>query len=114
MSINKISNNMHSERQLVSSFNTNYFFITLFCIQKDFLCKLEVVLQPVQDDWEQLSLQLNIDQVTLTDIRNKEDSNEKIKRLLEWVVKKDTLTQLEEGLHNLGKTDVISGMYRIQ
>lgn len=81
-----------------------------FVSKKDFLCKLEVVLQPVQDDWEQLSLQLNIDQFTLTDIKNKEDSSEQMKSLLEWVIKKGTLTQLEDALHNLGKTAIISGM----
>lgn len=81
-----------------------------FVSKKDFLCKLEVVLQPIQDDWEELSLQLNIDQFTLTDIKNKEDSSEQMKSLLEWVVKKGTLTQLEDALRNLGKTAVISGM----
>ena len=72
---------------------------------------MAVILQPVQEDWEQLGLQLNIDQSVLTDIRNKRDSTEQMKYLLEeWSLKGGTLTQLEEALLYIGKKEVIAGM----
>ena len=82
MSNDKISNSMHSERQLVSGFNSKCLSIKLFCIKKTFFCKLEVGQQPPQDDWEQFGLQVNIDLFTLTDIKNKEDSGKQMKCLL--------------------------------
>ena len=76
-----------------------------------YLLKLAVILEPVQEDLEQLGLQLNIDQSVLTDIRNKGDSTEQTNYLLEeWSLKGGTLTQLEEALLYLGKKEVISGM----
>ena len=72
---------------------------------------MAVILQPVQEDWEQLGLQLNIDQSVLTDIRNKRDCSEQMKYLLEeWALKGGTLTQLEDALLCLGKKEVIPGM----
>ena len=72
---------------------------------------MAVVLQPVQEDWELLGHQLNIDQSVLTDIRSKRDSTEQMKYLLEeWSKKGGTLTQLQEALLHIGKKDVISGM----
>ena len=60
--------------------------------------------------WEQLGLQLNIDQSVLTDIRSKGDSTEQMKYLLEeWSLKGGTLTQLEEALLHLDMKHVIPG-----
>ena len=76
-----------------------------------YLPKLAVVLQPVQEDWELLGHQLNIDQSVLTDIRSKGDSTEQMKQLLEeWSIKGGTLTQLEDALLHIGEKDLISGM----
>ena len=76
-----------------------------------YLPTLVVILQPVQEDSEQLGLQLNIDQSVLTYIRNKRDSTEQMKYLLEeWALKGGTLTQLEKALLYLGKKEVIPGM----
>ena len=75
-----------------------------------YLSKLAVVLQPVQGYWEQLGLQLNIDQSVLTDIRSNGDSTEQMKYLLEeWSLKGGTLTQLEEALLHLDMKHVIPG-----
>ena len=71
---------------------------------------MAVVLQPVQEYWEQLGLQLNIHQSVLTDIRSKGDSTEQMKYLLEeWSLKGGTLTQLEEALVHLDLKHVIPG-----
>ena len=73
-----------------------------------YLPKLAVVLQPVQEYWEQLGLQLNIDQSVLTDIRNKGDSTEQMRYMLnEWSLKGGTLTQLEQALLHLDMKHVI-------
>ena len=75
-----------------------------------YLPKLAVVLQPVQQYWEQLGLQLNIDQSVLTDIRSKGDSTEQMKCLLEeWSLKGGTLTQLEEALLHVDMKHIIPG-----
>ena len=75
-----------------------------------YLTKLAVIVQPIQEDWEQLSLQINIDQSVLTDIRSKRDGTEQMKYLLEeWSLKGGTLTQLEEALLHLHMKHVISG-----
>ena len=76
-----------------------------------YLPKLAIILEPVQEDWEQLGLQLNIDESVLTDIRNKGDSTEQINCLLEeWALKEGILIQLEEALLRIGKKEVIPGM----
>ena len=69
-----------------------------------------MVLQPVEEYWEQLGLQLNIDQPVLTDIRSKGDCTEQMKCLLEeWSLKGGTLTQLEEALLHVGMKHIIPG-----
>ena len=80
-----------------------------------YLPKLAVILQPVQEDWELLGHQLNIDQSVLTGIRSKGDSTEQMKSLLEeWSIKGGTLTQLEDALFHIGKKNVIdiSGKFK--
>ena len=73
-----------------------------------YLPKLAVVLQPVQEYWEQLGLQLNIDQSVLTDIKSKGDSTEQMRHMLkEWSLKGGTLTQLEQALLHLDIKHVI-------
>ena len=73
-----------------------------------YLPKLAVVLQPVQEYWEQLGLQLNIDQSVLTDIRNKGDSTEQLRYMLkEWSLKGGSLTQLKQALLHLDMKHVI-------
>ena len=94
-------------------YNSVYFIYHKYIISdiSSYLPTLSVILQPIQEYWEQLGLQLNIDQSVLTDIRNKGDSTEQMKYLLEeWSLKGGTLTQLEDALLCLGKKEVISGM----
>ena len=75
-----------------------------------YLPKLAVVLQPVQEYWEQLGLQLNIDQSVLTDIRSNGDSTEQVRYMLKkWSLKRGSLTQLEQALLHLDMKHVISG-----
>ena len=89
-------------------FNSSLLYFTSDIVS--YLPKLAVVLQPVQEYWEQLGLQLNIDQSVLTDIRSKGDSTEQMKYLLEeWSLKGGTLTQLEEALFHLNMKHVITG-----
>ena len=86
----------------------------LLYIASDVFChfpKLATILQPVQEDWEQLGLQLNIDQSVLTDIKSEGDSTKQMKYLLEeWALTGGTITQLEKALVYLGKKEVIPGM----
>ena len=88
----------------------NYFILHITSDVVSYLPKLAVLLEPVQEYWEQLGLQLNIDQSVLTDIRSKGDSTEQIKHLLEeWSLKGGTLTQLEEALLHLDMKYIILG-----
>ena len=65
----------------------------------------------LSEDWEQLGLQLNIDQSVLTDIKSKGDSTKQMKDLLEkWAPRGGTLAQLTKALDYLGKNEVIPGM----
>ena len=73
------------------------------------LSKLEVVLQPIQDDWEQLGVSLGIDQSVLSLIKSM--PGEHMRCLLEkWNMKGGQLQDLEKGLISIGKKDMISGM----
>ena len=80
------------------------------------LSKLEVVLQPIQDDWEQLGVSLGIDQSVLSLIKSMPgESSEHMRCLLEkWSMKKGQLQDLEKGLISIGKKDVISGMLTLK
>ena len=93
----------------------HYFILHITSDVVSYLPKLTVVLQPVQEYWEQLGLQLNIDQSLLTDIRSKGDSTEQMKYLLEeWFLKGGILTQLEEALLHLDIKYVIPGKSNIE
>ena len=70
-----------------------------------------MVLKPVQEDWEQLGLHLNIEQSVLNNIRSKGDSDEQMKCVLkEWAKKGGKLKQIEVALVLLGKRYIAHGM----
>ena len=93
--------------QFSTSFTIHYIISDI----SSYLPKLAVVLETVQENWEQLGLQLNIDQSVLTDIKSEGNCSEQMMCLLEeWALKGGTLTQLEEALFYLGKKEVIPGM----
>ena len=76
------------------------------------LPKLEVVLQPVQENWEQLGVSLGIDQSVLSSIKSiPGDSTMYMRQLLEkWSAEGGQLQDLEDGLMSIGRKDLISGM----
>ena len=76
------------------------------------LSKLEVVLQPIKEDWEQLGISLGVNQSELSLIKSKPgDSTDYMSCLLEkWSVEGGQLQDLEKGLVSIGKKDMISGM----
>ena len=80
------------------------------------LSKLEVVLQPIQDDWEQLGVSLGIDQSVLSLIKSTPgDSTYYMRCLLEkWSMKGGQLQDLEKGLISIRKKDMISGMLALK
>ena len=76
------------------------------------LPKLEVVLQPVQENWEQLGVSLGIDQSVLSSIKSTPgDSTMYMRQLLKkWTAEGGQLQDLEDGLMSIGRKDLISGM----
>ena len=104
------SSGVHKRLQVLVTIIINNSLLYFTSDVVTYLPKLAVVLQPVQEYWEQLGLQLNIDQSVLTDIRSKGDSTEQMKYLLEeWSLKGGTLTQLEDALLHLDMKYVIPG-----
>ena len=74
-----------------------------------------MILKPVQEDWEQLGLHLNIEQSVLNNIRSKGDSVEQMKCVLkEWAKKGGKLKQIEVALVLLGKRYIAHGMMWMQ
>ena len=78
-----------------------------------YLPKLEVVLQPVQNHWEQLGVSLGIDQSVLSSIKSTPgDSTMYMRQLLEkWSAEGGQLKEIEEGLTSIEKKDLISGIF---
>ena len=74
--------------------------------------KVEVVLEPIQEDWEQFGMSLGVDQSVLSLIKSTPgDSTEYMKKLLERLsIEGRQLQDLEKGLVSIGRKDVISGM----
>ena len=82
------------------------------CHITDDVSKLEVILQPVEDDWYLLGQQLEVEESVLADIHRlqKEGSTIQMKCLLQkWCTEGGTLTKLENVLLEMGKKDLISG-----
>ena len=88
-----------------------YVFINVTGIAQH-LSKFEVVLQSVQDYWEQFGMSLGVDQSVLSSIKSTPgDSTEYMKKLLERLsIEGRQLQDLEKGLVSIGRKDVISGM----
>ena len=88
-----------------------YVFINMTGIAQH-LSKFEVVLQPIQEDWEQFGISLGVDQSELSLIKSMPgDSAEYMKILLERLsIEGRQLQDLEKGLVSIGRKDVISGM----
>ena len=77
----------------------------------DDVSKLEVILQPVEDDWYLLGQQLEVEVSVLADI-HKLQKDVQMKCLLQkWCTEGGTLTKLENVLMEIGKKDLISGEY---
>ena len=75
----------------------------------DDVSKLEVILQPVEDDWYLLGQQLEVEESVLADI-HKFQKDLQMKCLLQkWCTEGGTLTKLENVLIEMGKKDLISG-----
>ena len=77
-----------------------------------YLPKLEVVLQPVQEKWEQLGLLLDINQSVLSSIKSTPgDSTMYMRQLLKkWSTEGGQLDDLADGLKSIEREDLISGM----
>ena len=76
----------------------------------DDVSKLEVILQPVEDDWYLLGQHLEVKEFVLADIKQKEDSTVQMKCLLQkWYTEGGTLTKLENALMAMDRKDLISG-----
>ena len=76
------------------------------------LSKLEVVLEPIQEHWEEFGISLGVDRSELSLIKSKPgDSTDYMRCLLEkWSMEGGQLHDLEKGLISIGKKDMISGM----
>ena len=82
------------------------------CHITDDVSKLEVILQPVEDDWYLLGQQLEVEKSVLADIHKLEEegSTVQMKCLLQkWYTEGGTLTNLENALIEMDKKDLISG-----
>ena len=82
------------------------------CHITDDVSKLEVILQPVEDDWYLLGQQLEVEESILADIHKLEEegSTVQMKCLLQkWCTEGGTLTNLEHALMEMGKKYLISG-----
>ena len=108
------------ETQLVCTSATQQFalgklilmYVLLHChiIMADDVSKLEVILQPVEDDWYLLGQHLEVKESVLADIKQKEDSTVQMKCLLQkWYTEGGTLTKLENALMAMDRKDLISG-----
>ena len=78
----------------------------------DDVSKLEVILQPVEDDWYLLGQQLEVEESVLADIHKLEEegSTVQMKCLLQkWYTEGSTLTKLENALLAMDRKDLISG-----
>ena len=85
-----------------------YLIILYDCHITDDVSKLEVILQPVEDDWYLLGQQLEVEESVLADI-HKLQKDVQMKCLLQkWCTEGGTLTKLENVLMEMGKTDLIS------
>ena len=74
--------------------------------------KLEVILQPVKDDWYLLGQQLEVEESVLDDIHKLEEEGSAVQMkclLQKWCTEGGTLTNLENALMEMGKKDLISG-----
>ena len=89
-------------------------YVLLHChiIMADDVSKLEVILQPVEDDWYLLGLYLKVEESVLADIHKfqKEGSTVQMECLLQkWCTEGGTLTKLENALIAMDRKDLISG-----
>ena len=82
----------------------------------DDVSKLEVILQPVQDDWYLLGRHLEVEESVLADIHKfqKEGSTVQMKYLLQkWCTEGGSLTKLENALLTLKRKDLIPGKINV-
>ena len=78
----------------------------------DDVSKLMVILQPVEDDWYELGHHLDMEECTLSDIKQIEDSTVQMEYLIQrWCSREgeSTLRKLEDALTAIGRKDLISG-----
>ena len=82
-----------------------------YCHITDHVNKLEVILQPMEDDWYLLGQQLEVEESVLADI-HKSQKDVQMKCLLQkWCTEGGNLPKLENVLLGMGKKDLISGKY---
>ena len=90
-----------------------YVIVLCDCCITDDVSKLEVILQPVEDDWYLLGQYLQVKESVLADIHTelqKEGSTVQMKCLLQkWCTERGTLVELENALMEMGKKDLVSG-----
>ena len=74
------------------------------------MSKLEVVLQPMDDQWYQLGHHLNVEVSLLREIEQKKDTKEQMRSLLQLCSDRGvTMMQLEEALVALDQKSLIPG-----
>ena len=82
----------------------------------DDVSKLEVILQPVENDWYLLGQKLEVEESVLADIHKlqKEGSTVQMKCLLQkWCTEGGSLTKLENALLTLNRKDLIPGKINV-
>ena len=83
------------------------------CHITDDVSKLQMILQPIEDDWYLLGQYLQVKESVLADIHTelqKEGSTVQMKCLLQkWFTEGGTLVELENALMEMGRKDLISG-----
>ena len=78
------------------------------CHITDHVNKLEVILQPMEDDWYLLGQQLKVEESVLADI-HKLQKDVQMKCLLQkWCTEGGSLTKLENALIAMDRKDLIS------
>ena len=74
----------------------------------DDVSKLMVILQPVEDDWYQLGHHLDMEESTLSDVKESPTQMEDL--LKRWCREgESTLRKLEDAVTAIGRKDLISG-----
>ena len=78
----------------------------------DYISKLAVALQPVENDWYELGRTLEVKESGLNEIKKKGDSQVLCNLLYMWSESgESTMMQLENALIKIGRNDVLKGKW---